>query len=44
MPSTWLILLVAFFNARRRCLHDFLAGTVVVRASRLNAGRVSAAA
>lgn len=35
MPSTWLILLVAFLNPRRRCLHDFLAGTVVVRASRL---------
>lgn len=35
MPSTWLILVVAFLNTRRRCLHDFLAGTVVVRASRL---------
>lgn len=34
-PSTWLILLVAFMNERRRCAHDYLAGTVVVRASRL---------
>ena len=34
-PSTWIVLLVAFMNERRRCLHDYLAGTVVVRASRL---------
>lgn len=34
-PSTWIILLAAFMNQRRRCLHDFLAGTVVVRAGRL---------
>jgi uncharacterized RDD family membrane protein YckC len=34
-PSTWLILVVAFMNERRRCAHDYLAGTVVIRASRL---------
>ena len=34
-PSTWLVLIVALMNERRRCLHDYLAGTVVVRASRL---------
>lgn len=31
--TSWLILLVALFNDRRRTLHDFLAGTVVVRAA-----------
>lgn len=29
--GTVLILLVPFFNGRRRCLHDYLCGTVVVR-------------
>jgi len=33
--TTWLILLVALFNDRCRTLHDFLAGTVAVRHSRL---------
>jgi uncharacterized RDD family membrane protein YckC len=28
---TVLVLFVPFFNARRRCLHDYLCGTVVVR-------------
>jgi uncharacterized RDD family membrane protein YckC len=27
---TPLILLVAFFNERRRCLHDMLVGTIVI--------------
>ena len=37
---TWFFgLLVVFFNARRRAVHDFLAGTVVVR--RLPASAVS---
>lgn len=35
MTTTWLILVVALFNERRRCLHDFMAGTVVVRRERL---------
>ncbi|WP_413203518.1 RDD family protein [Rhodospirillum sp. A1_3_36] len=26
----WLVVLVALFNDQRRCVHDFLAGTVVV--------------
>lgn len=30
--TTWLVLLVALFNRRRRCLHDFVCGTVVIRA------------
>mgnify|MGYP001585064538 CR=1 FL=1 len=30
--TAWLILLVALFNRRRRCLHDMLCGTTVVRA------------
>jgi len=38
-----LILLVAFFNARRRLLHDMLVGTIVinneVRADSLRASR-----
>jgi len=29
--GTVLVLLVPFFNERRRCLHDFLCGTVFVR-------------
>lgn len=28
---TWLVLLVCLFNTQRRCLHDYLAGTVVLR-------------
>ncbi len=40
--TTWLILIVALFNDRRRTLHDYLAGTVVVRAAR--APRVAARA
>jgi len=35
-PTCGLVLLVALFNDRRRTLHDFLSGTVVVR--RLPAG------
>jgi uncharacterized RDD family membrane protein YckC len=30
----WLVLGVALFNARRRCLHDYLSGTVVIRSSK----------
>lgn len=33
--SAWLILAVALFNERRRTVHDYLAGTVLVRRSRL---------
>lgn len=29
----WLVLGVAFFNPRRRCLHDYFSGTVVIRAA-----------
>lgn len=29
----WLVLGVALFNPRRRCLHDYLSGTVVIRAA-----------
>lgn len=29
--TAWLILLVVFFNARSRALHDILAGTLVIR-------------
>jgi uncharacterized RDD family membrane protein YckC len=29
--GTVLVLVVPFFNGRRRCLHDYLCGTVVVR-------------
>lgn len=32
--GTFLVLLVPFFNERRRCLHDYLCGTVFVRRSR----------
>lgn len=32
MGLTPLILLVAFFNQRNRCLHDFVAGTVMINA------------
>lgn len=30
--GTVLVLIVPFLNARRRCLHDFLCGTVIIRA------------
>lgn len=33
--TAWLILVVALFNDRRRTLHDYLAGTIMVRQSRL---------
>ena len=36
--TAWLVLLVALFNPRRRCLHDFLAGTLVLRSSVLTGG------
>ncbi|MFQ5776069.1 MAG: RDD family protein [Kiloniellaceae bacterium] len=36
--TAWLVLAVALFNDRRRTLHDYLAGTVVVRRSRVAAG------
>ncbi|HUI18924.1 MAG TPA: RDD family protein [Alphaproteobacteria bacterium] len=29
----WLVLGFALFNTRRRCLHDYLSGTVVIRAA-----------
>ncbi len=35
--TAWLILLVALFNNRRRTLHDFLAGTLMLRRARLHA-------
>lgn len=35
--TSWLILIVALFNRRRRTMHDFFAGTIVVRHSRLGA-------
>lgn len=31
----WLILIVALFNRRRRTMHDFFAGTIVLRRSKL---------
>lgn len=31
VATSWLLLLVALFNRRRRLVHDFLCGTVVVR-------------
>lgn len=33
--TSWLILVVVVFNDRRRTLHDFMAGTVCVRHSRV---------
>jgi len=33
MSLTPIILIVAFFNPRNRCLHDFLAGTVMINAT-----------
>jgi uncharacterized RDD family membrane protein YckC len=34
LPTGFFILAFAFFNRRSRCLHDFLAGVVVVREDR----------
>ena len=34
LPTGFFILAFAFFNRRSRCLHDFLAGVVVVRETR----------
>jgi len=31
VPSGMLVLAIAFFNGRNRCLHDYLSGTVVLR-------------
>lgn len=42
--TTWLVLIVALFNDRRRTLHDYLAGTVGVRHSRAGTGQLRAAA
>jgi uncharacterized RDD family membrane protein YckC len=36
--TTWLILLVALFNGKRRTLHDFLCGTVIVNIATREAG------
>ena len=36
VPTAWLVLLVALFNERRRTLHDWVVGTVVVRREALN--------
>lgn len=30
--TSWLVLLISLFNLRGRCLHDFLAGLLIVRA------------
>ncbi len=38
--TSWLVLLVALFNARGRTLHDYLCGTVVVRSEALDATRL----
>ena len=35
VPTAWLVLLVALFNERRRTLHDWIVGTVVVRSKAL---------
>ena len=43
MLTTWLILAVALFNNRCRTLHDFLAGTVCVRHTRLQAAGLQTA-
>ena len=37
--TSGLVLLVALFNDRRRTLHDILAGTVMVRTSRVMVNR-----
>jgi uncharacterized RDD family membrane protein YckC len=36
--TAWLVLLVALLNPRRRCVHDFLTGTLVLRSSVLIRG------
>lgn len=36
VPTAWLVLLVALFNERRRTLHDWIVGTVVVRSDALS--------
>jgi uncharacterized RDD family membrane protein YckC len=36
--TSWLVLLVALFNDRRRTLHDYLCGTHVVRLARVRSG------
>ncbi len=41
--TSWLILLVALFNDRGRTLHDFMAGTLGVRHSRIVSGRLQVA-
>ncbi len=41
MLTAWLILAVPLFNDRRRAVHDFLAGTLVVRRARV-AGQAAA--
>jgi uncharacterized RDD family membrane protein YckC len=38
LPTGFLVLAVALFNDRQRTLHDFLAGTLGIRRSRLAAG------
>ena len=35
VPTAWLVLLVSLFNERRRTLHDWLSGVLVVRSSAL---------
>lgn len=40
--TSWLILIIALFNDRRRTLHDFVAGTVVVRTA--HAGKLATTA
>jgi uncharacterized RDD family membrane protein YckC len=42
--TTWLVLIVALFNDRRRTVHDYLGGTVGVRHSRIGAAALPAAA
>ncbi len=42
--TTWLILIVALFNDRRRTLHDYLAATVGIRHSHAGAGQLRVAA
>ncbi|MEE9140749.1 MAG: RDD family protein [Alphaproteobacteria bacterium] len=41
--TTWLILIVALFNPRRRTLHDYVAGTVVVNRAPAEAASPGAA-
>ncbi len=43
LPTGFLVLVVALFNDRQRTLHDFLAGTLGVRRSRLVAASPQAA-